>query len=67
MEHVIFVQSKHILLRLCLPNRCIGLEVLFSESSVHWRGNNEKYDLGLFGKRAKGLQHGIGCTQQLLK
>jgi hypothetical protein len=59
MENGIFVQSQHVLLRLRLPNGYIRFEFLFSESSLHWNGNDEKYDPGLCDERAKGFQRSV--------
>jgi hypothetical protein len=67
MEYNIFVQSEHVLFLLRLPNGCVGLEFLFSESSLHWCRNDEKYDPGLCDERAKGFQYGVEWIQHLLK
>jgi hypothetical protein len=67
MGYSIFVQSKHILFRLLLPNGGIGFEFLLSESVLHWFGNDEEYDPGLANKRSKGFQHAVRSRQQRLK
>jgi hypothetical protein len=41
-EYRVFVQSKHILSGLPVPNADIGFQFLFRESTVHWLRNNEK-------------------------